>query len=63
MDKIAVLWVGANAVIMGDPLHFATSGYSNESYVAASGEGRLAFEHSGDLPAPCCSSLRGPFLS
>jgi hypothetical protein len=46
---VATLWVGANAIIMGDPLFFAKSAYSNEGVVAATGAGHLAFGYQGDL--------------
>jgi hypothetical protein len=34
---VAVLWLGANAVVMDDPLFFATSQYSNAGVTAATG--------------------------
>ena len=46
---VAALWVGANAVIMGDPLYFANSAYSNEGVVATTGAGKLALSYKGDL--------------
>jgi hypothetical protein len=36
---VAVLWVGANAIIMDDPLYFATSEYSNAGLTAGVGAG------------------------
>ncbi len=47
---VGLLWLGANAVIMGDPLFFASSQYSNTGYVATndlSGAPRLAREQAG----------------
>jgi hypothetical protein len=46
----AILWLIANAAIMGNPLYFATSSYSNEGYIAASGAGRLADSVRSDMP-------------
>lgn len=46
---VAALWVGANAVIMGDPLYFARSAYSNEGVVAATGAQQIALGYEGDL--------------
>jgi hypothetical protein len=47
---LAILWIIANAAIMGDPLYFYRSAYSNAGYIAVSGAGRLASEVRGDLP-------------
>ena len=41
---VAVLWVGANAVIMDDPLFFMHSQYSNHGQTAAVGGGGLALQ-------------------
>lgn len=46
---IAILWVVSNYAIMGDPLYFATSVYSNEGYVASAGQDRIADAVTGDL--------------
>lgn len=61
---VAALWVGANAVIMGDPLYFANSAYSNEGVVAATGAGKLALRHEGDLVGAFVfvAERSGPFL-
>jgi hypothetical protein len=45
---VGVLWVIANAAIVGNPLYFATSEYSNEGYIASSGQGRIADAVIGD---------------
>jgi hypothetical protein len=60
---VAVLWVGANTVIMGDPLFFATSGYSNAGYTTLTDIG-VAKEVEGDLLATLAFSLKriAPFL-
>ncbi len=46
---IAILWVVSNYAIMGDPLYFATSVYSNEGYIASAGQDRIADAVTGDL--------------
>ena len=45
---IGVLWVIANAAIVGNPLYFATSQYSNEGYIASTGQDRIADAVVGD---------------
>lgn len=45
----ALLWMIANAAIMGDPLYFATSSYSNEGYIAATGVSRVVDAVQGDV--------------
>jgi hypothetical protein len=54
---VGILWVVANAAIMGDPLYFATSEYSNEGYIAATGAGRLSDAVVGDLGATLWFSI------
>lgn len=54
---VAVLWVVANAAIMGDPFYFATSAYSNEGYISATGAGRIADAVRGDLAATLWFSI------
>jgi hypothetical protein len=46
---VGALWIGANAVIMGDPLFFATSTYSNHGQTAAVGGGGIARSVAGDV--------------
>ncbi len=46
---VGVLWVISNFAIMGDPLYFATSEYSNEGYIASTGAGRLSDAVVGDI--------------
>lgn len=46
---VGVLWIGVNAVIMGDPLFFATSSYSNYGQTLAVGGGGLARSVAGDV--------------
>ena len=60
---VAALWVGANAVIMGDPLFFATSAYSNAGYTTLTDTG-VARDVEGDLLATLAFSLKriAPFL-
>jgi hypothetical protein len=60
---VAVLWVGANAVIMGDPLFFATSTYSNAGYTAITETG-VARSVEGSLFGALAFSLKRavPFL-
>lgn len=52
---VALLWVGANAVIMGDPLYFTTSQYSNAQVVEVSGTVSDTYKAvlalAGDLPS------------
>jgi hypothetical protein len=59
---VAALWVGANAVIMDDPLYFATSEYSNAGLTAGIGAG--ATEVIGDKTAVLkfCMERAVPFL-
>jgi 4-amino-4-deoxy-L-arabinose transferase-like glycosyltransferase len=45
---VAALWVGANAIIMGDPLYFATSEYSNVGLTVSIGAGGLARSATAD---------------
>ncbi len=45
---VGLLWVIANAAIVGNPLYFATSQYSNEGYIASSGQDRIADAVVGD---------------
>jgi hypothetical protein len=47
---VEAAWVGANGLIMKDPLHFATSPYSNSSQTRAIGGGGPAAHAAGDLP-------------
>jgi hypothetical protein len=46
---VLVLWVAANALIMKNPLYFATSVYSNYGQTVAVGGGGLAREASGNV--------------
>lgn len=48
---VGILWIGANWVIMGDPLYFAHSQYSNQGVVASYEGARLAAGATGDLGA------------
>jgi hypothetical protein len=54
---IGILWVVANAAIMGDPFYFATSEYSNEGYIASTGAGRLSDAVVGDIGATLAFSV------
>ena len=47
---VGLLWVGANWTIMGDPLFFAHSQYSNEGVIEGFQGTRLAARAAGDLP-------------
>ena len=48
---VAALWVGANWAILGDPLYFLNSQYSNAGHVNAAGNGAgAAFAVVGDMP-------------
>lgn len=46
---VGFLWVAANAVIMGDPLYFATSSYSNLAQTEAADAGEQAFATRGQV--------------
>jgi hypothetical protein len=48
---VAALWVGANWMVMGDPLYFAFSEYSNEGQAAARDATEEAAAVAGDLGA------------
>ena len=46
---VAVVWVGANALIMKNPFYFATAEYSNYGQTLAVGGGGLARQAVGDM--------------